>query len=334
MGPPESTLTSPASAAYAGRTVLVTGGLGFIGLNLVRSLVAAGAAVRVLSRSWSPRDPEVESVLESVALHKGDIRDEAVVRSSVRGSSVIFHCAGKSGPSASNRSPLEDLDVNVRGQLMLLEACRELNPSVRIVFPSSRLVYSAGSALPVAEDAPTVPASVYGVHKLAAERHLLLYRRLYGLQATVLRITNPYGPFQRAEQSGYGVINWFIHRALHGEQLSVYGAGDQLRDYVHIDDVVEAMLLAGLTAEADGAVLNVASGKGVTFRQMAELVVATTGAGTVVEVPWPDDARRVETGNFVADIARARQVLGWTPRTAFGDGVTAVVDRYRATSPL
>jgi UDP-glucose 4-epimerase len=313
---------------YAKKRVLVTGGLGFMGLNLVRGLQRADARVRVLSRSWPPLPGNVESTLGGVTFFHGDIRDPAVVEEAVAGSDVIFHLAGKSGPAASNASPLEDLDVNSRGLLTLLDACRRLNPGVKIVFPSSRLVYGANVQQPTKESAPAGPLSVYGIHKWAAEQYLLLYQRLYGLRVAILRVTNPYGPFQRPEQNRYGVVNWFIHQAMHDQPLSVYGEGSQLRDYVHIDDVVAAFLAAGTAAEADGKIFNVGSGRGVSFLEMAELIVRASRRGSIQHVEWPREAAVVETGDFVADTSLIAECLGWKARIPFETGVADVIARY------
>jgi nucleoside-diphosphate-sugar epimerase len=314
--------------AYAGKAVLITGGLGFMGLNLARALKAVDARLRILSRSWPVEVGDIGSVLQGTAFFKGDIRDSAVVEQAVAGAEVIFHLAGKSGPSASNTSPLEDLDVNGRGQLILLEACRRHSPAAKIVYPSSRLVYAPSAKLPVNENCPTQPLSVYGVHKLAGERYLLLYQRLYGLRSSVLRISNPYGPFQRPEQNRYGIINWFIHLAMRGRHLTVYGDGAQLRDYIHVDDVVRAMLIAGVAADADGEVLNIGSSHGVSFADMATLVVRSAGRGRVKHVEWPEDDARVETGDFVADTTLAKRVLGWQTAVPLESGIADVVSRY------
>jgi UDP-glucose 4-epimerase len=318
-------------AAYADRRALVTGGLGFMGFNLVRALQAARAQVSVLSRSWPERPGSVEPTLDGVTFFKGDVRDSAVVDEAVAACDLIFHLAGKSGPVASNASPLDDLDVNSRGTLTLLESCRRVNAGAKIVFPSSRLVYGANIELPASEDAPTAPLSIYGIHKLAAEQYLLLYQRLHGLRATILRITNPYGPFQNPEQNRYGIVNWFIHEAMHDRPLPVYGKGAQLRDYVHIDDVVDAMLTAGLAPEADGRIFNVGSGRGVSFLEMAEHIIQTAGRGRVEHVEWPADAALVETGDFVADTSLIADRLGWTATISLESGIEDVIGRYASS---
>lgn len=321
-------MTQPDLAAYSQKRVLVTGGLGFIGFNLVRSLLAADARVRVLNRSWPPRPGSVESTLHGVGFFKGDIRDPIVVEEAVAGCDVIFHLAGKSGPVASNASPLDDLDVNSRGILTLLESCRTLNPGVKVVFPSSRLVYGANAVMPATEEAPTAPLSVYGIHKRAAEEYLLLYQRLHGIRTTILRITNPYGHFQRPEQNRYGIVNWFIHEAMHDRPLTVYGEGTQLRDYIHVVDVVEAMMIAGLAPEADGKIFNVGSGSGVSFVEMAETIIRAASRGSVKHIEWPADAALVETGDFVADTSLIAATLGWHAKTSIESGIAEVVAHY------
>src|SRR5438094_844499 len=320
-------------AAFAGKTVLVTGGLGFMGFNLVQRLLHADVTLRVLGRSWPPILGNLESVLDGATFFHGDIRDEALVDDAVAGCDLIYHLAGKSGPAASNSSPLEDLDVNARGILTLLDACRRLSPKVKVVFPSSRLVYGANASQPTPETAPTAPLSIYGVHKWASEQYLLLYERLYDIRTTILRITNPYGPFQRPEQKSYGVVNWFIHQAMHNQPLTVFGRGEQLRDYVHIDDVVDALLTAGIAPGSDGMIFNVGSGRGVSFLQMAEVIVHAAGRGTIKHVEWPVDQAIVETGDFVAETSFIEGRLGWKARIPFELGIQDVVAKYRRMDP-
>lgn len=319
---------------YAKKRVLVTGGLGFIGFNLVRKLLDADVRLTVLGRSWPPLPGNVRTTLDRATFVHGDIRDAAVVDEAIKGCDLIFHLAGKSGAAASNASPMEDLDVNGRGILTLLDACRRLNRTVKVVFPSSRLVYGANCPQPTTELTPAAPLSIYGIHKWASEQYLLLYERLYGLRTTILRIANPYGPFQRPEQNRYGVVNWFIHQAMQNRALTVYGEGSQLRDYVHVDDVVNAMLAAGLSSEADGLIFNVGSGIGVSFLQMAELIVRTAGRGTVRHIEWPTDDALVETGDFVADTTLIRERLGWQAKITLEQGIADVVARYEHVDPL
>jgi UDP-glucose 4-epimerase len=242
----------PEARPYRYRQVLITGGLGFMGLNLAQSLLAGEARVKILDLgNPSPTGPW-PSILQQVEIFQGSIDDEQAVEKALSGCEVIFNLAGKSGAALSNADPLADLEVNVKGQLTFLEICRRINPAAKIVFPSSRLVYQPTRNLPVPESAPLGPRSIYGIHMLAGENYHLLYARLYGMRTTILRIANPYGAFQSPQQRSHGIINWFIHLACRGQSLPVYGNGGQLRDYVHINDLVRAFLLCGEAAAADG----------------------------------------------------------------------------------
>lgn len=319
--------------AYRDRTALVTGGFGFIGSNLVPHLDGLGAHVRILGRSW-PSSTKTIDLCENVRFFKGDIRDEPVVEEAVRGCDFIFHLAGKSGASTSNHSPLEDLDVNCRGLLLLLDAARRLAPEAVIVFPSSRLVYAPNLPTPVSEHAEKSPLSVYGAHKLAAENYMRIYHREHAMNTISLRITNPYGPYQRPEQRNYGVINQFIYRAVTGLPITLFGEGEQLRDYIHVNDVVDALLEVAASRAAIGQTFNVGSGTATSLGELARLIVDEAGGGTVEHIPWPASEARVETGDFQADISLIKTVVGWIPRISLRDGVREVVNQLRGSPHL
>jgi nucleoside-diphosphate-sugar epimerase len=315
---------------YKQRQILITGGLGFIGLNLSMALLAAGARVRILDVGDKPLGGgQIQIPLENVQLYRGDLADENVVSKAVDGCEVVFNLAGRSGAAASIAAPVDDLEVNARGQLLFLETCRRVNPTVKIVFPSSRLVYKPTDKLPVPETAELGPLSIYGIHKMVGEQYHLLYSHLYGMRTTLLRITNPYGAFQQQSRNHYGIINWFIQLAINRQPLPVYGDGLQFRDYVHIDDVVRAFLLVGNSSFADGQIFNVGWGKPVCFREMAELVVKLANAGKVTFVRWPKDAAASETGSFVADIRLIERAVGWRPKIPLEVGLGDVICQYK-----
>jgi nucleoside-diphosphate-sugar epimerase len=320
------------TSAYQGRPVLITGALGFMGLNLALALHHVGACVRLLDIGWPERDEHIAPALKQMEFIKADLRDHTLLEAAVEGCDLIFNLAGRSGAESSNVSPFEDLDINCRGQLTLLEACRKCNPHVKVIFPSSRLVYAPTTHLPVAETAFTEPLSVYGINKLAGEKYHQLYAHQYGLRATILRITNPYGPHQRPEQRRYGVVNWFIHLALSGQSIPIYGDGLQIRDYIHIDDVIRAFLMAGGSDRADGRIFNVGSSRGIRLVDMAHAIVKWSGNGRVERVPWPLAAKQSESGDFVADITLIGQVLGWRPEIPFEGGFEQVIEYYRSSN--
>lgn len=307
---------------YRRRRVLITGGLGFIGTNLSETLLRLEARVTVTTTRSLSRVGKVGTPLSIVT---ADIRDRDAVEALVLDADVIFNLAGKSGAVRSMNDLWEDLDVNCRGQLVLLEAVRRANPGVKIVYPGSRLQYGRVSTLPVDEDYATNPLSIDGVHKLAAEKYHVLYHRVYGLRTTVFRITNPYGAGQPPERADYGIVNRFIQLALAGKPLPLYGDGRQLRDYVFVGDVVDAMLLAGASEAADGKVFNVGSGQGTPMVEMATLIIRKTGRGRIDFIPWPPLALAVETGDFVADIRHISRELGWKPQVGLEEGIERTI---------
>jgi nucleoside-diphosphate-sugar epimerase len=314
-----------------GRRALVVGGLGFIGCNLSARLAGEGAPVTVLTPSVAAhRELAAEFSSRGIASVDGDIRDAVVMRQLVANQDVVFNLAGQSGAVRSIEDPFADLDVNYRGTLVLLEAVRHVNPAARIVFAGSRLHYGHPASLPVPESAGADPLSLHAVHKSAAESAMQVYAKLFGLTTVMARITNPYGPGQPRERSAYGVINRLVHLAVAGEPLPIYGGGEQLRDYVHVDDVVGALVRMGESPTAAGGVYNVGSGIGTRLIDAATLIVEIARAGRVEHVEWPALASRVETGDFVADISRIERDLAWRPTIAFRQGIEQTVRFYQA----
>lgn len=313
---------------YRNKKVLIVGGLGFIGSNLAIALYRAGASVNLLSIDWPLDDSHISPVLKKMHFWKNNMRELHEVQRVVKDVEIIFNLAAGSGAIDSNQCPLKDLDLNCRPQLVLLEACRISNPSVKLVYTSSRLVYSPHATLPVTEGATTNPVSLYGIHKLTVEKYHQIYFHLHGINSVILRITNPYGPYQRPGRNNYGIINWFIQIALSGGNIPVYGTGEQVRDYIYIDDVVNAMMLSGINTEADNLIFNIASGNPTRFIDMVKAIISVTGKGNIQYVPWPVNASKVETGDFKADIRFIKKKLGWQPTIALIEGVEKVIAFY------
>jgi UDP-glucose 4-epimerase len=316
---------------YRDRAVLVTGGLGFIGCHLTDRLASVGARVTVATPS---RARHAESALaferRGVRMIEADVRDKEAMRDAVAEPEVIFNLAGQSGAVRSVDDPLTDLDVNCRGSLVLLEAVRQVNRDAKIVFTSSRLAYGQAGEQPAREDRDVDPRCPHAIHKLAVEQYLRMYEQLFGLRYAIARITNPYGPGQPGGRTDYGVVNRMIHLALAGDTITVYGDGRQRRDYIYIDDVVEALLRLGERGVADKVTYNVGTGLGTPLVNMARAIMAAAGGGRLEHVPWPMLAQQIETGDFVADISRIQTDLGWQPRVALEEGLRRTVAHYRA----
>jgi UDP-glucose 4-epimerase len=317
--------------SYAQRPVAVIGGMGFIGSNLVDRLLMLGARVTVVTRSLD-RHRAAASELErrGVCVREGDLRDPQAMRAAMTGQAVVFNLAGQSGATQSMDDPWTDLDVNCRGNLVLLEAIRACGLSAKIVFVSSRLAYGRVGPDPVAEDRASDPMCLHAVHKLAAEHYLSIYARAYGLTFTAARLTNPYGPGQPRERSTYGIVNRLVHLALSGDVLPIYGDGRQRRDYIYIDDAVSALAALGASAAANGRMYNVGTGVGTPMVEVARRISAIAGGGRIEFHAWPRLPEQIETGDFVADIRRIRGEVGWEPCVTLNDGLLRTVAFYRA----
>jgi UDP-glucose 4-epimerase len=319
---------------FANQRVCVIGGMGFIGVNLTDRLLKEGAAVTVLTPLRERHGDQADAFERRGArVIEGDVRDRELVPGAVAGHDVIFNLSGQSGAVRSMEDPWPDLDINLRGNLVLLESVRAVAPSAKVVFTGSRLQYGSPTHLPVREDEAGEPLCLHAVHKRTVEEYLKLYRRLFGMRFTIARITNPYGPGQPKARTAYGVINRLIHLALANEALTIYGAGDQQRDYIHVADVVDALARMALSAEADGRAYNVGSGVGTRLIDLANTIVEISGRGRVEHVAWPPLAHQIETGDFVADVSRAGRELGWTPAHALRAGLEETVAHYRSSAP-
>jgi UDP-glucose 4-epimerase len=315
--------------AYQDAPVVVIGGLGFVGVNLTTRLAAVGARVTVVTPSRARHEQAAaRAEAAGVRILEGDVRDRAAVAAAVRGQKVIFNLAGQSGAVRSMEDPWSDLDINCRGSLVLLEALRAEQSTARLVFVGSRLEYGQARTALVDEDHITDPLCLHGIHKLTIERYLRLYGRLFGIRYAIARLTNPYGPGQPFERTAYGVVNRMIQLALAGETLSIYGDGAQRRDYIYVDDAVDALIAMGVSEPANGRIYNVGTGAGMRLVDLARRIIDIAGGGRIEFVPWPRLAEQIETGDFVADVSRIRRDLGWAPTVTLEQGLRRTVARY------
>ncbi|MBI5487506.1 MAG: NAD-dependent epimerase/dehydratase family protein [Deltaproteobacteria bacterium] len=315
---------------YAGASVLITGGLGFIGSNLAHRLVALGARVTLLD-SMRPEcggnEHNVAGIREQVVVELGDVRDSERVSRLVRGMDVVFNLAGTASHTDSMADPYTDLDINCRGQIGVLEACRTHNPGVRVVFTGTRGQYGRAERLPVDERQPLVPADANGINKTAGEQYHLLYHRYYGLRTTSLRLSNTYGPRHQMKHARQGVICWFVRQVLDGRPIRVYGDGKQVRDTNYVDDVVEALCRAGASAEADGEVFNL-GGAPVGLVDLAQAIIRLAGRGSFELCEYPAASRGVEVGDYVADTTKIEQRLGWKAAVSLDEGLRRTIEFY------
>jgi UDP-glucose 4-epimerase len=294
--------------------VLVTGGAGFIGSNLVRLLLNRGHAVTILDDLSSGYRENVEA-LSDAAFIEGDIRDERALDRAVEGAEVIFHLAASVGNTRSIEQPLLDSEINVLGTLKVLEAARRCGAR-KVVFSSSAGIFGELKTLPIREDHPVEPDSPYGASKLGAEKLCLAYSKLHPLECVCLRYFNVYGVNQRYDAYG-NVIPIFAHRMLRGMPLAVFGDGEQTRDFVNVRDVAQANYRAAIARGVSGA-FNIASGTRITINALVELMSQASGISPRVEHAPP---RRGDVRHSLADISQARERLGYEPAVGLSEGL-------------
>lgn len=321
-----------AYAAYQGLNVLLVGGLGLIGANLAILLVQQGAQVTIVDNFLPDHGANlfnIAPIREQVRFQSADLRDPEAMQAAVQGQDIVFNIAAQTSHSDSMREPLLDLDINCKGNLVLLEACRQYNPTVRIVFVGTRAFYGTPQTLPVNEQAALQPQDIYAVNRLAAEQYHFVYQRHYGLSVTSLRLGNLFGPRSQMKHPRYNVLNYFIRMALDDQCIQIYGDGQQQRDYLFIEDACHALALAGIVPEAVGQILNIASGQSVAFKTLIDTLIQLCGRGRWQHAPWPDQAQAYDVGDFCTDISAASRCLGWHPTSSWQDGLAQTVTFYQ-----
>ena len=317
---------------YRGRKALITGGLGFIGSNLAHRLVDIGVQVLVLDAllpGHGGNPYNVHDLCGRIEVHTVDMRDAAEINHLVGGVDYIFNLAGSVSHLDSMKQPLLDLELNCTSHLTLLEACRNFNPHVKVVFTSTRQVYGRPVYLPLDEQHRVAPLDVNGINKLAAEHYHLLYHRVYGIRTVCLRLTNTYGPRQLIQHSRQGFIGWFIRQALDGGVIELFGEGRQRRDLNYVDDVVDALLLTGASEAAEGEIYNLGGDKPVSLAELAEMLISISGRGSTRVVAFPPEQQLIDVGNTYSSYTKIESALGWRPRTSLHEGFERTIEFYR-----
>jgi UDP-glucose 4-epimerase len=318
---------------YQGRRVLITGGLGFIGSNLARQLVDLGADVLLIDSllpDYGGNLFNIAGIEHRVRVNIADIRQGTTMNYLVRGRDVIFNLAGQVSHIDSMRDPQTDLEINCRSQLTLLEACRQHNPTTKVVYAGTRQIYGHPDRLPVDETHLVRPTDINGINKAAGEYYHMVYNNVFGVRACSLRITNVYGPRQLIRHNRQGFIGWFIRLALEGGEIQVYGDGSQMRDFVYVDDVADALLRAGVTDVCNGDVFNVGGSEPITHRDLVALLLEEAGQGSVRFVEWPEEKRRIDIGSFYSDSSKYARATGWQPTVGLREGLRRTLDYFRA----
>jgi UDP-glucose 4-epimerase len=317
---------------YRGRAVMITGGLGFIGSNLAHALVGLGANVLLVDSlipDYGGNLFNIDGIADRVQVNVADIRQQSTMNYLVRDRDVIFSLAGQVSHIDSMRDPYTDLEINCRSQLTVLEACRNHNPHVKVVYAGTRQVYGRPDSLPVSERQLVRPTDVNGINKAAGEYYHLVYNNVFGVRACSLRLTNVYGPRQLVKHNRQGFIGWFIRLAIEDRTIPIYGDGSQLRDFVYVADAADAFLRAGASDACNGEVFNVGGDEAVSHRDLTTRLVEVAGTGRVQYVEWPAEKKAIDIGSFYADSTKFKNVTGWSPAVPLAEGLRRTVAFYR-----
>ncbi|HXG64019.1 MAG TPA: NAD-dependent epimerase/dehydratase family protein [Blastocatellia bacterium] len=300
-----------------GQKVVVTGGAGFVGSNIVRKLLKHGATVVVLDDFYTGSEDNLPRGEPNLEVARGSVTDYDLVRKLIKGANLVVHEAARN-IIVSTRNPREDYEVNIGGTLNVLLAARETGVP-RVVYASSASVYGNPRYLPINEDDATNMLSPYSVSKYAGESYCKAFYESYGLSTAVVRYSNVYGTMQRPDNPYCGVVAKFFEAAMAGESPRIHGDGEQTRDYTHVEDVAEATLLAGFSPKAEGQVYNVGTGRETSVNQLARLIIEITGAK--VE-PAHVDRRDIDNiRRRAVNIEKIRRELRWVPSITIEKGL-------------
>jgi UDP-glucose 4-epimerase len=320
---------------FDGARVLITGGLGFIGSNLARRLVALGSDVTVVDSlipDYGGNLYNVEDIRERIEVNVSDVRDTHSLRHLILGKQFLFNLAGQTSHLDSMTNPMPDLEINCQAQLSILETCRAHNPKIKVVFASTRQIYGRPMQLPVPETHPLNPVDVNGINKMAGERYHLLYNDVYGIPATALRLTNTIGPRMRVKDARQTFVGIWVRLLLEGKPISVWG-GKQLRDFTDVEDAVDAFLMVAANPATNGQVYNLGGSEVIDLAALAKLAVEVNGCGSYEINEFPAERRMIDVGDYYADFSKIRTQLGWEPKRSLRETIRTTLGYFREALP-
>ncbi len=312
--------------------ILITGGLGFIGSNLAISLVKEGAQVTIVD-NMAPQQGgnlfNIEPIKKKVSIDFSDIRDVSAINQLVKGKDYVFHLARQTDHILSLTDPFPDIDINVRGTAIVLEAIKKFNPQTRFIYVGTRGQYGRAVKLPVNEEAATNPRGIYEITNLAAEKMVQIYHDVHGIKSIMLRLTNVYGPRGQMKHDHYGVVNWFIRLALDNKTIPVFGDGMLKRDFLYVDDAIRAMLGTAATPACYGEIINIGRPEVTTFLALVKTIIKLTKKGNWKFTSFSPERKAQEPGDFTSDITKIKRLTGWKPTTPLALGLTKTIAFYK-----
>jgi UDP-glucose 4-epimerase len=317
---------------FQNKSALVTGGMGFIGSNLVIALANAGAKVTVVDAmipDYGGNEFNLYPVRDRVHVNYCDITDQSAINYLVRGQDYVFHLAGQVCHIMSLSNPFPDIKYNITGTAVLMEALHKFNKDAVVVYTGTRGQYGPSVSLPVNEEAPLNPKGIYEISNLTAEKIIKVYNDVHGIRSVLLRLSNIYGPRSQMQHSRFGVCNWFVRLAMDNQAIQVFGDGSILRDFVYVDDTVEAILKVALSEKAYGEVFNVGSDIPVSFLELVKKIVSVSGQGNWQFAEFTPERKAQEPGDFYSDINKIEKTVGWRPATNLEEGLKKTFEYYR-----
>ena len=307
-----------------GQRVLITGGLGFIGSNLARMCLDLGARVTIYD-CLDPRSGgnlfNIEDVQEDLEIHFQDILNFGQICQQIAGKDIIFNCAASTSHPFSMREPWIDLDVNSRGVINILEAIRRFNPRIRLVHIGTTTQLGRLRYQPADENHPEFPTDIYSANKCVSEKYVLIYAKAYGINATVIRLSNVFGPRASIHSPDFTFNNYFIGLALQGKDITVYGDGLQKRNVLFVEDAVRALVLSSVSNQAIGEALFAVGDEHYSVAEIAKETVFRMGRGSAKFVEWPSSRKAVEVGDAILSNEKIKGLLRWKPLNSLSGGL-------------
>jgi UDP-glucose 4-epimerase len=320
------------ATVFQDKRVLITGGLGFIGSNMARRLLDCGARITLVDSlipEYGGNLFNIDGLEDRLRVNIADVRDRHSMMNLIQGQDYLFNLAGQTSHMDSMEDPYTDLEINCLAQLSILEACRKYNPTIKVVFASTRQMYGKPDYLPVNENHLPRPVDVNGINKMAGEWYHILYHNVYGLRATALRLTNTYGPRMRIRDARQTFLGLWIRLIVQEQPFEVW-QGEQLRDFTFVDDAVDAMLRTAASERANGRVFNLGGERAVNLKELADLLIeANGGRGRYEVTSFPPSRKRVDIGDYYADYSCIATTLGWQPRVHLEEGLALTLDFFR-----
>ncbi len=320
------------STNISNKKILITGGLGFIGSNLARRLIDYGNTITVVDSlipEYGGNLRNVHDIQDKITVNLSDVRDVEAINNLITGHDYLFNLAGQTSHLDSMHDPITDLDINAKAQLSILEACRKYNPDIRIVFASTRQIYGKPKYLPVDEKHPRHPVDVNGINKIAGEQYHILYQEVYGIASSVLRLTNTYGPRMRIKDARQTFLGIWIRNLLQGKPIQVFGDGKQRRDYNYVEDVLDALLIAATEKNAIGKVYNLGAPDPLSLEDTAKIMCQSIEDSDYKMIPFPEDRKAIDVGDFICDYSAFRDQFGWEPKVSFEEGIQRSLEYFQ-----